>query len=65
MRNMGEIVNGTAMILNILTLLCLYGGLALIVLTLRKLTREVADLKRSVSDLEAAVTAQTPPAGPV
>jgi hypothetical protein len=49
---MGELITGISTILSFMTTLFFWGGLVLIIAMLRKLMKDVADMKKTVAALE-------------
>ena len=52
---MGAAMDGMAALIRILSALLFYGMIAVILLMLYKITKEVADIKRAIADLQESV----------
>ncbi|HEX8985980.1 MAG TPA: hypothetical protein VF767_11120 [Bryobacteraceae bacterium] len=59
---MGEFVLTISTVLSFLSTLFFWGGLVLIIVMLRKATKDLGELKRSVAALEATLMAMPRPA---
>jgi hypothetical protein len=58
---MAELFGGVGMLLNIVTALFFYVVMAALFLMVRKTSKDVADLKRLIADLQETITLQNLP----
>ena len=49
---MGDMLGSFAMIVNVLAALCFYGGIMVVILMMRKLSKDISEVKRKLSDIE-------------